>query len=475
MFANEAMKRKLHMLSACILWLLSLSASSSTPQIQQNSNSAVQSLERCLDNAREGDTVFVQSGKYEGNLLISRRIALVGIGRPVIRGSGRGSVITVSADRSTLKGFVIEHSGTMLIQEDAGILLKSSFNTVEGNDLRDVLFGIYLLGSHDNTTTQNTIAGRNQLELGERGSGIHLWNSHRNTFSGNVISDTRDGFYVQNANRTLIADNEVSRVRYGLHYMYADSNVFLRNSFHDNVAGAAVMYSHGIIVRKNIFAHNRGFSSFGILFQDCTGMVVDSNIIADNVVGMFFEGTRKNLFRHNVIAQNDAALEMFQNSTDNIFTENNFIDNLNPMFLIGKRTETQWSLNEKGNYWSNYDGYDLDDDGIGDVPFKIQNVFHYLEGQYPNIRLYLHSPASQALAAASTAFPIMEISQEKDVFPLMRPIEIKGMDELRHRFERRGVSRNVGHSKASLAFVLPILSMLMGGMTLWHLIWRRRP
>jgi len=468
------MKQKLQMLSAGILCLLSLSASSTTPMTQQFVDSTVQSLQRRLDDASEGDTVFVQPGKYEGNLLISKRIALVGVGKPVIRGRGIGSVITVSADRSTLMGLVIEHSGTMLIQEDAGILVKSSFNTLERNELRDVLFGIYLLGSHNNTISQNTVVGRNQLELGERGSGIHLWNSHRNTFSGNTISDTRDGFYVQNANGTLIEDNEVCRVRYGLHYMYADSNVFLRNSFHDNVAGAAVMYSHGIIVRKNIFAHNRGFSSFGILFQDCTGMVVDSNIIVDNVVGMFFEGTRRNVFRHNVIAQNDAALEMFQNSTENIFTENNFIDNLNPLFLIGKRTETRWNLGEKGNYWSTYDGYDLDDDGVGDVPFKIQNVFHYLEGQYPNIRLYLYSPASQALAAASSAFPIIEISQEKDVFPLMRPIEIEGMDELRDNFDRRGISKDVGHAHATLAFALPIVCMLTGGIAFWRVIRRRQ-
>ena len=468
------MKQKLQMLSAGILCLLSLSASSATPMAQQFVDSTVQSLQRHLDDASEGDTVFVQPGKYEGNLLISKRIALVGVGKPVIRGRGIGSVITVSADRSTLMGLVIEHSGTMLIQEDAGILVKSSFNTLERNELRDVLFGIYLLGSHNNTISQNTVVGRNQLELGERGSGIHLWNSHRNTFSGNTISDTRDGFYVQNANGTLIEDNEVCRVRYGLHYMYADSNVFLRNSFHDNVAGAAVMYSHGIIVRKNIFAHNRGFSSFGILFQDCTGMVVDSNIIVDNVVGMFFEGTRRNVFRHNVIAQNDAALEMFQNSTENIFTENNFIDNLNPLFLIGKRTETRWNLGEKGNYWSTYDGYDLDDDGVGDVPFKIQNVFHYLEGQYPNIRLYLYSPASQALAAASSAFPIIEISQEKDVFPLMRPIEIEGMDELRDNFDRRGISKDVGHAHATLAFALPIVCMLTGGIAFWRVIRRRQ-
>jgi len=108
------------------------------------------------------------------------------------------------------------------------------------------------------------------------------------------------------------------------------------------------------------------------------------------------------------------------------------------------------------------------------VPFKIQNVFHYLEGQYPNIRLYLYSPASQALAAASFAFPIIEVSQEKDVFPLMRPIEIGGLNELKHEFERRNLSHNSGHSDVSLGFVAPVAYMLTGGMAIWRVIRRRR-
>jgi nitrous oxidase accessory protein len=295
---------------------------------------------------------------------------------------------------------------------------------VAENKLRDILFGIYLLGANNNAIIANRIVGRNELELGERGSGIHIWNSQHNRFIGNVITEARDGFYIQNANYTYIERNEVFNLRYGVHYMYADSNVFLRNKFYDNVAGAAIMYSRGITMRHNSFVRNRGFASFGILFQDCHDTIADSNVIADNVVGMFFEASTNNVFRHNIIAQNDVALQMFQNSERNTFTENNFIDNLNPLSLVGKRTLTHWSRNGKGNYWSAYDGYDLDHDGIGDVPMKIQNVFDYLEGQYPNLRLYLYSPASQALAAAAKAFPIIEINQEVDEHPLMRPVEL---------------------------------------------------
>jgi len=382
------------------------------------------SLQSRIVSSKPGDTLLVPAGIYPGNLLIDKRLVLIGVDNPVIRGDGNGSVITIAADSCVLKGVVVEHSGTMLVNEDAGILIKSNGNRIEDTRLRDVLFGIYLYQVEHNIVANNHIVGRAQLELGERGSGIHIWNSKRNTFIGNTITDARDGFYIQNASHLIIEHNEVFNVRYGLHYMYADSNAFLGNKFHDNVAGAAIMYCKGITMRRNVFRHNRGFASFGILFQDCHGLVADSNIISDNVVGMFFEASTDNQFHHNVIARNDVALQMFQNSINNTFAENNFIHNLNPLTIVGKRTETHWSENGRGNYWTQYDGYDLDGDGVGDVPMKIQNLFNYLEGRNANTRLYLYSPASQALAVAAKAFPILDLTNELDDYPLMRPMEI---------------------------------------------------
>ncbi len=381
--------------------------------------------------ARPGDTVVVPPGTYDGNLTIGKRLALVGRGKPVLRGDGRGSVVTVTADSCVVRGFIVEHSGTMLVDEDAGILLKSNHNVLDANELRDILFGIYLYHAEDNLIAGNTVLGRPGLPLGERGSGMHIWNSQRNRFIGNTMTGVRDGFYIQNANNTWIEGNTAFGVRYGLHYMYADSNVFLGNRFFDNVAGAAIMYSRDIVMRNNVFAHNRGFSSFGVLFQDCHGLRADSNVIDDNVVGLFFEASTDNSFRHNVIARNDVALEMFQNSVDNVFAENNFVDNLNPLAVIGKRTESRWSLEGRGNYWSSYDGFDLDGDGIGDVPMNIRNVFAFLEGRNENVRVYLYSPASQALAVAAKAFPIIDVNEEVDPRPLMRPVEMSALPAVR--------------------------------------------
>jgi len=424
-------------------------------------------LQQRIDASGPGDTLLVPAGTYQGNILIQKRAALIGSEGAILRGDGQGSVVTITADSCLLRGFTIEHSGVMLMNEDAAILLRSSGNMIESNRLQDMLFGIYLLRSHGNVIRDNKITGRRDREVGERGSGIHIYDSHHNRLIRNTITFARDGFYIQNANHTWIEDNEVSNLRYGLHYMYADSNTFLRNTFSDNVAGAAIMYSRGIVMRKNSFIHNRGFASYGILFQDCHEMIADSNIVADNVVGMFFEASTNNLFRHNVVAQNNVALQMFANSTSNVFTENNFVDNLSPLTIVGKATGSIWNAGGRGNYWSTYDGYDLDHDGIGDVPMKIENVFNYLEGRQPNLRLYLYSPASQALAATTKAFPIIDINHETDNRPLMRPVPMRFSTT-----PRTSVTDNRDNGVPRKALFLGI--SFLGGFVLLAAAWKRR-
>jgi len=382
------------------------------------------SVRDAIAGATAGDTIRVESGTYPGSLVLDKPLTLMGVGKPVIHGDERGSVITVLADGCTIRGFILERSGGMLVKEDSGILLHSSGNFVEENELRDVLFGIYFFASSRNIVTGNVIHGRAWLGVGERGSCIHIYNSSENTITGNTISETRDGMYLQYASHSTIRGNRVSDVRYGLHYMYSDDNTFEDNSFSRNIAGAAIMYSQRITFRHNRFVHNRGVSSFGILFQEAENCVAEDNVFVDNAVGIFMEALRGTVFRRNLIAANDTALRIFSSATGNTFEANNFIDNLSPVEVIGRSTDTHWSGAQSGNYWSEYDGYDLNADGVGDVPFKIQNIFQHLEGDYPRIRIYLYSPASQALAAADKAFPVFEGSREFDRRPLMKPVAL---------------------------------------------------
>lgn len=409
----------------CLVLVVGGSSATAATVVVGGAGAQFQSIQPAIDAACAGDTVQVRAGTYLANLTLNKQITLEGIGRPTLRGEGIGSVVTVFADGCVIRGFIIEHSGGDLMREDSGILLKSSDNQIEDNELHDILYGIYLYSSHANTIRRNQIRGRVELEEGDRGAGLHLWNSPDNIIEDNVISEERDGMYIQSCNGNQIRRNRVLNLRYGLHYMFSDWNIFEDNFFSNNVAGAAIMYSTHIEFRRNAFVHNRGFSSFGVLFQECSELLAEENFIVDNATGIFMEALRKTTFRHNTIANNDVALQMFSSSDANVFTENNFVDNLSPLQLIGRRTTTKWSENGRGNFWSDYDGYDLNEDGRGDVPLKIQNVFEYMEGNYPRLRLYFESPAARAMAVAEKAFPILKGSSEIDEAPLMKPITLR--------------------------------------------------
>src|SRR5215475_7191967 len=302
------------------------------------SGSNLKTIKAAIAAAQPGDTIRVQPGIYVEQLIVDKQLTIEGTDKPVIRGSGSGSVVTLLADGSVFRGFIVERCGDDLQKEDSGILLKSKGNLIEDNELRDILYGIYLYRSAGNTIRVNVIRGRPGLEIGDRGAGLHLWDSPNNTIEDNTIADARDGLYIQSCDGNIIRRNRVFNLRYGLHYMFSNRNLFEDNVFSNNVAGAAIMYSDHIEFRRNIFIHNRGFSSFGILFQECNDCLAEENFIIDNAVGIFMEALRRSKFRNNVIAENDVALQMFSSADANTFTSNNFVDNLSPLRLIGRST-----------------------------------------------------------------------------------------------------------------------------------------
>lgn len=413
-----------------------------------------QQIDQALNVASPGDTIRVFFGSYPGNIALKIPVTLEGSGLPLILSNGRGSVITVQADGCTIRGFQIRGSGYELQNENSGILIKSNHNVIENNQLDDILFGIYLFHATNNIIKNNRIHGRPQLDIGDRGAALHLWNSPNNVLDGNIISETRDGMYIQNSPGSYIKNNDVSNVRYGVHYMYSDSNTFEKNRFTNSMAGAAIMYSRKIVFRNNVFQHNRGFSSFGILFQDCKACVAEENFIIDNGTGIFMEAVSSSTFHKNVFAENNIAFQIFSSSSGNTISENNFVENLSPLQVIGRSTNAAWSKNGKGNYWSDYDGYDLDENGIGDVPHKVQNIFEYMEGNFPRLRLYLSSPAAQSIATAERLFPVVKGSDEVDTYPLIKPVSIaKQIPESSQDFRSGWLLRSLSFGGAAFALI----------------------
>jgi len=407
-------------------------------------------LQGRIDAAEPGSTVEVGPGTYVGDLVLDKSIVLVGRGRPLLLGSGTGSVVRVRAPNVTVEGFDIDgREGGDLSKDSAGIHVAASGALLRDDRIRACVFGIYLREANGARVEGCAIHGIPGRDPGEKGSGIHVWNTDGFTFTGNEIVDVRDGFYIQSSGHGFISRNVARDLRYGLHYMFSDDNVFTDNLFENGAAGTALMYSRRIVFRRNRFLHNRGFASVGLLFKACDDVVAEDNLIADNARGIFLEGSYRNRFERNVVAESDTGIVLYDSCGGTVFKNNAFVANLTPLTLVGKRTDTDFT----GNYWSENDEPDLDGDGRSDRPYILTSVFDHLRGNLIAADLVARSLAATALGAAERSFPVLQRIEAQDRSPLARPPVLPDVPHA-DTGPRRAGTRGIAASAAILALGL---------------------
>jgi len=371
-----------------------------------------------VDSALAGSVITVAPGTYRGDLYLDRPLTLRAQGEVLLIGSGRGSVVRVRAPHVTIEGFTIDgQRGGDLSRDSAGIHVAGADAVIRRSRIRNALFGVYLLESNRTVVEDTEIRGIPGLDPGEKGSGIHLWDSHEFRLERNDIREVRDGFYVQSSMNGVIRGNRVSDVRYGLHYMFSDDNLFEDNVFERGAAGAALMYSRRIVFRRNQFVRNRGFASVGLLLKVCDDVLAEDNLLADNARGLFVEGSARNTFRRNVIVGSDAAVVLYDSVSENVFQENSFVANRTPLLLVGRRTDTVFS----GNYYSSNLEPDLDGDGESDRPFNLSSVFDHFRGNVIAADLLVDTPAAAMVALAENTFPVLRRIEVEDESPLAHP------------------------------------------------------
>jgi nitrous oxidase accessory protein len=356
-----------------------------------------------LAAAQDGDTIVVESGVYRENLVLHRRVSIVGRGSPVLYGLGTGSVIRVLAPGCEIRGLVIEGSGTGQGNEmDAAVQVASSGNRIVGNTMRRVFYGV-VIGAPDNEVADNTITGFLDLPFGRRGDGVYVYRSRSARVLRNRIVGQRDGIYFQYAPDGAAEDNVVEESRYGLHVMFANDIVVRGNTLRGSSVGANIMDSRRIRIENNRFERNRGASAVGLTLKGCDDSIVRGNLLLDNARGLQVDGSSRNAFTGNRLLYNDTAVLLFASAEQNEFSENVFDGNWSDVVVSGRGGTTSWSSGGRGNTWSGYRGFDFDGDGIGESAHPLVTPFAAIEGSNPIARLFLGTPIAAALELAARA------------------------------------------------------------------------
>lgn len=378
--------------------------------IEIGPDAAPDALASALRSARDCDRYEITGGTHLGPLAVDAAVEIQGIDRPVIDGGGEGTVVVITAPGASIRGLKVVGSGDRADKVDAGITAQAPV-TIEDMIVEDVLYGINLEAAPDSIVRNNIVRGR-EVHIARRGDAIRVWESHDSVIEDNLVEDTRD-VVIWYSQRMRIAGNTIRAGRYGLHYMYSHDSVIEGNRLEGNSVGAFMMYSTGLSIHDNVFAANHGSSGYGLALKDSDEIEINDNVMAGNRVGLYLDNSPsrqnvRNSIARNTLAWNDIGALLQPSVARNDFSGNGFVENGQQVALTGGGTAdgNAWSVDGFGNHWSNYAGLDADGDGIGDTAHVEVALFDAMLERHPNLRLFIHSPAANALDLAARAFPI---------------------------------------------------------------------
>ncbi|HIP52730.1 MAG TPA: nitrous oxide reductase family maturation protein NosD [Chromatiales bacterium] len=355
-------------------------------------------LQELVDAAEPNAVLLPPPGTYAGPVRLEKPITIDGQGKVTIDGGGKGSVVYIHTDGVSLQGLRLTNSGESYNDIDSGIQVRGSFNVMRDLVIDNCLFGIDLGQAKNNIIKRNRISSK-PFELGVRGDSIRLWYSFNNKITDNVIRDSRD-MVIWYSRDNLIARNDSRGGRYSLHFMYSQYNEVVDNHYEDNSVGIFLMYSDGVVVKDNYIARASGPTGIGIGFKETSDVEIIGNTILNCATGIYldvspYQPDTTNRIFNNVIAFGGVAISFLNDWQGNIFEGNVLEGNITQVSVSGGKTarRNQW----EGNYWDDYEGFDLDKDNIGDTPYELYAYADRIWMDVPAARFFKGSPVLEVL------------------------------------------------------------------------------
>ena len=306
-------------------------------------------IQAAIDNASDGDIIYVYNGTYFENVYIDVRIQLLGENTniTIIDGNCTDSVVTIDADEVILSGFTIRNAGTIPTHEDHGVKVFSNYNVIQNNRIiNNTLGGLQLRYSSYNSIFDNNIS--------DNYCGINIFSSSYNIIENNTITDNyADGIGMggvpTNCHKNIILNNDIY---YNLCGIWLGFDCIDCSLIDNNIIGSSSGESVGIKtvssyinISKNIIQNTLYGIDIGISF-DSTHCLISNNLIKENEHGIYLYRTSFHTITQNHITNNNYGI-VVDISSNNSIIKNNFIKNKRNAIFIQNVTNT-WSE----NYWN---------------------------------------------------------------------------------------------------------------------------
>ena len=386
--------------------------------IHVGANRMYKNISPAIDAALAGDTVLVDAGIYkEKNLVIKKSIVLKGINQPVLDGEKKYEIISIMADGTVVEGFRIVHSGISSMEDLSGIKVYDSKNVlIKNNVLEDTFFGIYIQNGLSCTIENNQLIANGKEEQ-QSGNGIHCWKCDSMRIIANKVTGHRDGIYFEFVKNSIIWRNTSTKnIRYGLHFMFSNDDMYVSNIFSNNGSGVSVMFSNRIKMFSNYFEENWGDASHGILLKEISDGYMQGNHFNKNTSAIFMEGGNRIYMTYNTFENNGWALKIQASCLDVVLEHNNFSGNTFDVGTNGSLVQNTFN----NNYWDKYEGYDLNKDKIGDVPYRPVSMYSMIVEKYPPAMILFRSFITSLLDKTEKILPSLTPENLKDNAPLMK-------------------------------------------------------
>ena len=289
-------------------------------------------IQDAINAATDGDTVIVKNGIYCENVVVDKSITLRGEDRDntIIDGDGNGDVVKVIADGCEISEFTMRNRGTYV-----GIDLHySNNNTITNNNASNNYEGICLWYSSNNTITNNIANSNNDR-------GIGLWYSRNNTITNNLANSNVDGIVLGHSSNNTITSNIMNS--------NSDDGIYLYSLSNNNT------------ITNNILNSNNE-SGIYLRYLCYNNLITNNTANSNKERGIYLDYSSNNIIYLNNFINN--AVNVHSHLSTNIWNSTEKIT-----YVYNGSTNT----NCTGNYWSEYEGSDSDNDGLGDTPYDINS------------------------------------------------------------------------------------------------------